>query len=74
MVIPPNSLERLMPFHCLFEPAAELNDLLCLFESTGGCAFLEIGTHKGFTSAAIAMAFQQARVLTVDLPDSLRTA
>lgn len=67
-------LRRLMPYHCLFDPQPELSDILRLFEQAGAGSFLEIGTHQGFTSAAVALAFEQARVTTVDLPDSLRTA
>jgi predicted O-methyltransferase YrrM len=62
-----------MPYHLLVDPDAELRDLLAAFEATAGRAFLEIGTHKGFTSAAIALAFPHAQVVTIDLPDPLRT-
>ena len=66
-------LSRLMAFHRFLDPEAELRDLLAAFAATKARAFLEIGTHKGFTSATIALAFPDARVVTVDLPDPLRT-
>jgi predicted O-methyltransferase YrrM len=74
MVIAKDLLARLMAYHCLFEPEAELADLLATFAGTRARAFLEIGTHKGFTSAAIALAFQETRVVTLDLPDPTRTS
>jgi predicted O-methyltransferase YrrM len=64
---------RLMPFHCFFDPDAELDAVLETFARTRGRSFLEVGTHKGFTSAAIAATFPRARVVTLDLPDSMRT-
>jgi predicted O-methyltransferase YrrM len=73
MVIDRGVLGSLMPFHCFIDPEAEVNAVLETFAETRGRAFLEIGTHKGFTSAAIAACFPEARVVTVDLPDSLRT-
>ena len=73
MVIDADMLARLMPHHCFFAPEAELADLLSSFASTRQRSFLEIGTHKGFTSAAIALAFPAARVVTVDLPDPTST-
>jgi predicted O-methyltransferase YrrM len=73
MVIAQDILSRLMAYHCLFEPEAELTDLVATFAATRARAFLEIGTHKGFTSAAIALAFPGTRVVTLDLPDPLRT-
>jgi predicted O-methyltransferase YrrM len=73
MVIAQDILSRLMAYHCLFEPEAELADLLATLEATRARAFLEIGTHKGFTSAAIALAFPGTRVVTLDLPDPSRT-
>jgi predicted O-methyltransferase YrrM len=65
--------DRLRPFHCFYDPEAELNAVLQTFSSTPAGSFLEVGTHKGFTSAAVAAVFPQARVVTLDLPDSLRT-
>ena len=73
MVIAGDLLARLMAYHCLFAPEVELHDLLSAFAATRARAFLEIGTHKGFTSAAVALAFPAARVVTVDLPDPTRT-
>lgn len=73
MLIAADLLGRLMPFHCLFDPEAELHDLLATFATTHARAFLEIGTYKGFTSGAIALAFPQARIVTIDLPDPTRT-
>jgi predicted O-methyltransferase YrrM len=73
MVITNDLLAKLMPYHCFLDPEAELCDLLSIFSQTSAAAFLEIGTHRGFTSAAVAIAFPQARVVTLDLPDSLRT-
>lgn len=73
MVIPGEVLDRLMPYHCFYQPEEELCDLLATFNGTGRRSFLEVGTHKGFTSAAIAIAFPEARVVTLDLPDSTNT-
>jgi predicted O-methyltransferase YrrM len=73
MVIAAEILDQLMPYHCFFEPEAELRDLLTTFEATPRRSFLEIGTHRGFTCAAIAIAFPEARVVTLDLPDSMAT-
>jgi len=73
MVIAKDLLARLMAYHCLSDPEAELADLLTTFAGTRARAFLEIGTHKGFTSAALALAFPETRVVTVDLPDPTRT-
>ena len=73
MVIPEGILSHLAPYHCFLDPEAEIHDLLSTFAATAAGAFLEIGTHRGYTSAAIALAFPQARVVTLDLPDSLRT-
>jgi predicted O-methyltransferase YrrM len=66
-------LERLRAYHCLYEPEAELYDLIATFAATSARAWLEIGTHKGFTSAALALAFPAARIVTLDLPEPLRT-
>lgn len=74
MVIAKDLIARLMAYHCLFEPEAELTDLLATFAGTRARAFLEIGTHKGFTSAALALAFPETRVVTLDLPDPTRTS
>jgi hypothetical protein len=74
MVISGELLDQLMPFHCLLDPAAEFRALLEAFAGAPAGSFLEIGTHRGATSAAIAVAFPAARIVTVDLPDSLRTA
>src|SRR6516165_5505528 len=73
VVIASEILARLMPYHCFVNPEAELNAILEIFARSAGRRFLEIGTHKGFTSAAIVIAFPNARVVTLDLPDSLRT-
>jgi predicted O-methyltransferase YrrM len=73
VVIASETLARLMPYHCFVDPEAELNAILEIFAKSAGHSFLEIGTHKGFTSAAVAIAFPIARVVTLDLPDSLRT-
>jgi len=73
MVISQNLLARLLAYHCLFEPEAEFRDLSATFATTEARAFLEIGTHKGATSAFIALAFPEARVVTLELPDSMNT-
>jgi predicted O-methyltransferase YrrM len=73
MVIARELLEQLMPFHCLLDPAAELGALIEIFGSTPARSFLEVGTHKGATSAAIAFNFPDARIVTLDLPNSLDT-
>jgi predicted O-methyltransferase YrrM len=73
MVIDTDSMAKLMPFHCFYEPEAELADLLAAFAATRQRSFLEIGTHKGFTSAAIAVSFPHARIVTIDLPDPQST-
>lgn len=73
MVIPAEILDRLMPYHCFYQPEPELQDLLETFAATRRRSFLEVGTHKGFTSAAIAIAFPEAKVVTLDLPDPTST-
>lgn len=73
MVIPKDILERLFLYHCLFEPEAELRDLGAAFAATKAQAFLEIGTHKGATSAFIALAFPETQVVTIELPDPIHT-
>ena len=73
MVIATDMLARLMAFHCFLEPEAEIAAVLATFAATPHRSFLEIGTHKGFTSACIACAFPEARIVTVDLPDPTRT-
>ncbi len=73
MVIEHSMLARLMAYHCLYEPETEIRDLLAVIAETPARAFLEIGTHKGFTSAVVACAFPQLRVVTVDLPDPTHT-
>ena len=73
MVIPADILRQLMPFHCLFDPELELSAILAEFARTKARSFLEIGTNRGATSAAVAALFPEARVVTLDLPDSLRT-
>lgn len=66
-------LAKLLKYHCFVDPEAELGAILDIFARSAGRRFLEIGTHKGFTSASIAVAFPKAKVITLDLPDSLRT-
>lgn len=73
MVIDSDLLAKLLPYHCLLDPESEFGDVLASFASTSGGAFLEIGTHKGATSAAVAVTFPRARVVTIDLPDSTST-
>jgi predicted O-methyltransferase YrrM len=73
VVIAPDTLAQLMAYHCFHEPEAELAAVIETFAATRASAFLEIGTHKGFTSACISLAFPQARVVSVDLPDPTRT-
>jgi predicted O-methyltransferase YrrM len=73
VVVPHDLHVRLAPYQCLFDAKAELGDLLATFGATEANAFLEIGTNRGASSAAVALCFPQARVVTLDLPDSLRT-
>lgn len=73
MVIAPDLLAQLMAYHCFHQPEAEMAAVIETFAATRASAFLEIGTHKGFTSACISLAFPQARVVTIDLPDTTRT-
>lgn len=56
-------------FHCLKWPMLELPAVLDAFSETPAKSFLEIGTFFGATSAAVALAFPEARIVTVDLPD-----
>src|ERR1043166_2295405 len=74
VVIAPEILARLMAYHCFYEPEAETAAVIETFAGTRAGAFLEIGTHKGFTSACISLAFPHARVVSVDLPDPTCTA
>jgi predicted O-methyltransferase YrrM len=73
MVISQDLLAGLLVYHCLFEPEAEFRDLAATFAATEARAFLEVGTHKGATSAFIALAFPEAQVVTLELPDSTHT-
>jgi predicted O-methyltransferase YrrM len=73
VVISKDILERLLLYHCLFKPEAELRDLRAAFAATKARAFLEIGTHKGATSAFIALAFPGTQVVTIELPDPIHT-
>jgi predicted O-methyltransferase YrrM len=73
VVIAPDIRAKLMAYHCFHEPEAEMAAVIETFAATRASAFLEIGTHKGFTSACISLAFPRARVVSVDLPDPTRT-
>jgi len=54
---------------CLRDARAELEEILAACERTDAKKVLEIGTFRGATAAAIAMAFPEATVYTVDLPE-----
>lgn len=66
-------IDRVLPWHCYRWPKDELEDVLEAFERTQARTFLEIGTFKGATSAAVALAFPEARVITVDLADPTKS-
>lgn len=67
-------LASVLPYHCLMDPATELSDLFDAFERTGARTILEIGTYKGATAAAFGLAFPEARVTTIDLPEPEKTS
>src|ERR1041384_5874465 len=73
MVIAPDIVAQLMTYHCFYQPEAEMAAVIETFAATPARAFREIGTHRGFTSACIILAFPQARVVSIDLPDPTRT-
>jgi len=62
-------VDRVSPYHCLLKPEVEIPAILDTFSRTRAQSFLEIGTYRGATCAAIAMAFPDAQITTVDLPD-----
>lgn len=66
-------LAAVLPYHCLMNPTVELAALFDSFERTGARSFLEIGTYKGATAAAFALAFPEATVTTIDLPEPTET-
>lgn len=68
-----SAFEKVIPYHCLMNPQVELFALFEAFDRTSKTSILEIGTFKGATSAAFALAFPQARVTTIDLPDPRQT-
>lgn len=61
-------IARVLPYHCLWDPATELPALFEAFEKTPASSFLEIGTFKGATTAAMALRFPEAKIFTLDLP------
>jgi predicted O-methyltransferase YrrM len=73
VVIAPEILAQLMAYHCFLQPEAEIAAVMETFAATRASAFLEIGTHKGFTSACVCLAFPEARIVSIDLPDPTRT-
>lgn len=54
----------------LHDPAAEMPVILEEFARAGGKRFLEIGTWRGATTAAVAVAFPKAEITTVELPNT----
>jgi predicted O-methyltransferase YrrM len=65
-------LRRISPWHCLKDPDKELPAILD--ELKGATSFLEIGTFKGATVSAIALALPDIEITTVDLPDPTQAA
>lgn len=60
-------LNAVRPWHCLKDPDVELPALIRATE--GARSFLEIGTFKGATAAALALAHTNMAITTIDLPD-----
>ncbi|MBW2673482.1 MAG: class I SAM-dependent methyltransferase [Deltaproteobacteria bacterium] len=61
-------VELVRPYHGLQDPDLELPAILGAFGRTKALSFLEIGTYQGGTSTAVALAYPDAEVFTVDLP------
>src|SRR3989304_960219 len=66
-------VQKVVGYHCLKDPAVEIPDLFNSFWATPAKRFLEIGTWQGATSAAVALAFPEAEIWTVDLPNPEKT-
>lgn len=62
-------VDQVRPYHCLKDPDVELPALMRAFAETGARRFLEIGTYQGATAAAMHLAFPDAQIWTLDLPD-----
>lgn len=62
-------VDAVRPFHCLKDPDTELPALLTAFAWTKKRSVLEIGTWQGATTAALRLAFPDAAIWTVDLPN-----
>lgn len=60
-------------FHCLKDPPSELMALFEAFDRTAAQTILEIGTFRGATAAAFGLAFPEAKITTIDLPDTTKT-
>lgn len=60
-------VEQIKPYHGLQDPELELPAILLAFAHTQARRFLEIGTYQGGTAAAVALAYPEAEVFTVDL-------
>jgi len=61
------------PYHGLHLPEVELPAILRAFGDTPARSFLEIGTYQGGTSAAVALAFPDAKICTIEVPDPSRS-
>lgn len=62
-------VDQVRPYHCLKDPDVELPALMLAFAQTRAQRFLEIGTYQGATAAAMKLAFPDAEIWTIDLPD-----
>jgi predicted O-methyltransferase YrrM len=66
-------VQQVVGYHCLKDPAVEIPDLIDAFQATQARRFLEIGTWQGATCSAMALAFPEAEIWTVDLPNPEKT-
>jgi predicted O-methyltransferase YrrM len=66
-------VQKVVGYHCLKDPAVEIPDLFDTFRATPAKRFLEIGTWQGATCSAVALAFPEAEIWTVDLPNPEKT-
>jgi precorrin-6B methylase 2 len=62
-------IESTRPWTCFCYHNDEITDLILSFACTNREKFLEIGTYLGASSSAIALAFPNAEVHTMDLPN-----
>lgn len=67
-------VDKVRQWSLLYDPDVELPALFEAFRQTGASRFLEIGTFKGATAAAMALRFPNAEIVTLDLPDTTKSA